>query len=143
VAHRRRVGALKALVIASLPVAEAAVVGDELDRVCDAGLIRKLPRRYLLEVIHSSRAIDTGLQAYLRHRAGVGRDSIGKVLYYLNNTGIGGITLPTPAYTAHIAAVARVRNRYAHEAGAFPSGLPEVETLLDDMHACLTDVFAL
>ncbi len=142
-AHRRRIDALKSLAIGALPAADAGVVNAEFERVTQAGKVRMQQRRYLLEVIHSSRATDTGLQRYLLHRESVLRRNIGGVLTYLKDNGIGGNCLSVHRYNTHTKNVAKVRNTYAHEAGAFPTNSTEVETLLDAMDACLTDVFSL
>lgn len=142
-AHRRRIDALKALTVLALPPPDATLVNDELERVCASGRIRLQSRRRLLEVIHSSRAVDTGLRKYLVYRAGVAKKTIGAVLIYLRDSGVAGATLPASSCRAHQTSVADVRNRYAHEAGAFPPSAAEVDSLLAAMHACFVEVFAL
>src|SRR5260370_17272227 len=137
-AHRRRIDALKTLAIGALPAADAGVVNAEFERVTQAGKVRMLHRRYLLEVIHSSRAIDTGLQRYLFHRDSVLKRNIPAVLTYLRDTGIAGNRLSFHRYKSHTTNVAKVRNTFAHEAGAFPANSSEVEALLAALDACLT-----
>src|SRR5260370_24286507 len=97
-AHRRRIDALKTLAIGALPAADAGVVNAEFERVTQAGKVRMLQRRYLLEVIHSSRAIDTGLQRDLFHRESVLKRNIGGVLTDLRVTGLAGHRLSFPRY---------------------------------------------
>ena len=142
-AHRKRVEALKALVIANVLPGTSAVVNDEFERVCQAGRIRQLPRRYLLEVIHASRALDTGLKVYIAQATGHHLRNIGGMLKFARDVGIHGNRLPASSHNSHYGAVAKVRNHYAHEAGAFPANSPEVEQLLDDMNACLAEIFLL
>lgn len=142
-AYRRRVDDLKALVISAMSAADATVVNDEFERVCQSGMIRLRPRRWLLEVIHSCRALDTGLQTYVHQETGRVVHSIGGALAESRDHGIHGNFLPIPSFHTHNAAVARVRNYYMHQAGAFPTTASEVERLLDDMNSCLHEVLVL
>lgn len=142
-AHRKRVDALKALVISAMPAGDATVVNDEFERVCQSGMIRLPSRRWLLEVIHSCRALDTGLQTYVRQQTGHAVRSIGGALAEARDHGIHGNFLPIPSFDTHNAAVARVRNHFMHQAGAFPVSPTEVERLLDDMNSCLHEILLL
>ena len=103
-------------------------------------------RRYLLQVLHSTRALDGALKAFNTHHAILRPKSysLGAYLYDLhlhNNAGLG--TLPKTRLDHFYNRIARERNRYMHQPGQYPSDKQEIMTLLAEMDSCLTEVLNL
>ena len=115
---------------------------------CDG--IMPLTRRRLLQVLHSTRALDTALAEFVRVRCASqpNTPSLGGYLSLLRSRGTsahGGrpsAKLSNTQYDAYDRSVVRPRNRYMHQAGAYPPD-QELTRLLDQMHACLSDVLRL
>jgi hypothetical protein len=139
-----RVATVKALVV-GVP-GFAAVRGDvviELDELYDARLVRKRQRRRLLQVIHASRAVDTALATILvADGVSPAPRSIGESLNKLRSRGVHGGKLTATDVTTYSARFRVVRNRYAHDAGAFPSET-EAAIHIADMETCLVKTAAL
>jgi hypothetical protein len=119
---------------------------DEFAEAHTVRRVRKATRRQLLEILHSTRALDTALAAFIDHhgcRDGKGRvpHSLGQYLFALRDHSVVGLGRITgPERLQFNSAIVVPRNRYAHEAGTFPSGEAEVNSLLAEMGACLTVV---
>ncbi|MFD1949458.1 hypothetical protein ACFSGX_01590 [Sphingomonas arantia] len=113
-------------------------VESELSELGACDRIKTVPRQRLLKVLHAGRVIDTTL--------GVILDAAGKPQKY----GIGNRldqlkTLPpaTRGYMDHTTvgtyrlSVAKVRNKYAHNAGSFPTSTIETDKFVSEVHACM------
>jgi len=144
--HRRRVSTLQAIVAGS-PVAgdpRALVVHGEFELVFECGRVHRLDRRWLLQIIHASRALDTTLTVFTALNGRRGRSTLGQCLVWLQNQlAPARRRLPPRERRAFQNNIVRVRNRYMHEAGALPQDVAEVTDLLDEMGACLVRVLAL
>lgn len=146
-AHRRRVTTLQALVAGSVvaPRPAGARVHDEFERVAQCGRVRQRDRRWLLQIVHSSRALDTAVGDFT---AANGRPNangtLGRSFFWLRDSlNPVGRRLPEADRVAFQQRVVHVRNHYMHTAGALPVGVHEVTNLLDEMAACLTRILAL
>lgn len=120
---------------------EAATIANEFNEVVRINSIRPLNRRCLMQVLHSTRALDSTLAVFLRVR-GVrlqdGERSLGAYLRRLRNHGVAGMTLLPHREQQHYEHnIVRPRNRYMHQAGAYPPGIHDIQRLLNEMHACL------
>ncbi len=120
---------------------------NELDEVVRVNHIMPLPRRCLMQVLYSTRSLDSALRAFLRVR-GIhipdNQRSLGGYLRKLRNPGIAGAgTLSQLEYIHYRNQITNRRNKYMHEAGTNPTGIHEVSTLLNDMHACLARCLAI
>jgi len=143
-AHRRRISAMQAIIAGShIPVSEAQIVNREFEEVVRADRVRQMPRRLLLQVLHSTRALDSGLSSLIRAAGAVPNNSLGRMLQQLESSGIHGNRLPPGTARYFQRRVVNVRNRYMHEAGAFPVAPLEISALLSNMDACLTQSFRL
>lgn len=93
--HRQRITALQALVAGSVlgggPL--GAIVNAEFEEVVRAGRVRILDRRYLLQVLHATRALDSALRGFIAHH-GIpnGGNSLGSYLRALRHN-----PLPIPS----------------------------------------------
>ena len=145
--HRRRVHAMKALVAGSVVAKSPQYrsIMAEYDLVAYCRRVRREERRWLLQIIHSARALDTLLAEFTKiHGCAPRGSSLGSYLKVLNKhrkTSIGRIT---SAERRHFqAAIVHVRNVHMHEAGAFPASNSEVSALISEMHACVQRVLGL
>jgi hypothetical protein len=126
-----------------IPVVEAQIVIREFEEVVRADRVRQAPRRLLLQVLHSTRALDSSLSSLIKAAGASPGSSLGRMLHQLETTGIHGNQLPAGTAMYFPARVVNVRNRYMHEAGAFPAAQSEIIALLSNMDACLTQSFRL
>jgi hypothetical protein len=116
-------------------------VDAELEELGRCARLQPIKRQRLLQVIHASRALDTCLSTVIASNGIAPQHGIGKMLNQLK-------ALPPNAsgYMSHAAAsnfistIAHKRNRYAHQAGAFPSSTKEVDDLVSEVHACLATI---
>ena len=142
--HRARVYALTALVAGSpLPAAQSAVVQQELREVYEVRRVRNVARRLLLQILHSTRALDTSLAALIQAAGGPPSRSLGSALVYLETSGIHGNHLLPALRRRYQTNIVENRNKYMHEAGLFPVNTLEIATLLSEMQACLVDAYQL
>lgn len=144
---RRRIETLKVLVDGSIVSTHAIhpYVISEFDLVHEARRVPQLPRRYLLQVLHATRALDSYLSAFNNlHGLAPHARALGQYLTALANH--------THAALSHLSeldrlrfqrTIANIRNRFMHEAGAFPVREAEVENLLAEMDALLSLVVTL
>lgn len=149
--HKTRIRTLQAILAGSCvgtsPV--GIVVIDEFDAVHQAGRIRNPNRRRILEVLHSARALDSGLKAFVQHHGcqEPGKqppNAMGGYLHALQKHTIVGLGKISGTQRTHFqAAIVSKRNTFLHEAGTFPANDVEVDTLLSSMHTCLATVVAL
>lgn len=144
---KRRVRLMKALVAGS-PVSGTAKHADiqaEFEEVLLVRRVIKRSRKRLLQVLHSTRALDSTLTAFI-HLKGYRStpSSLGSYLYALrdgNGTSLNRISETERAhYQKHIVGL---RNQYMHEAGLMPTTDSEVLTLLAEMETCLQRVLSL
>ena len=135
---------MKAIIAGShIPVSEAQIVIREFEEVVRADRVRQMPRRLLLQVLHSTRALDSGLSSLIGAAGATPANSLGRMLYQLETTGIHGNQFPPGTAAFFQSRIVNVRNRYMHEAGAFPVAPSEISNLLSNMDACLTQSYRL
>jgi hypothetical protein len=126
-----------------------AHVNAEFEAVHQAGRIRNFNRRRILEVLHSARALDSGLKAFVQHHGcqEPGKqppNAMGGYLHALQKHTVLGLGQITGIQRSQFqASIVSKRNTFLHEAGAFPVNDMEVDALLSEMHTCLTTVVAL
>jgi hypothetical protein len=151
--HKARIRTIQVLLAGSAPISTSpvgAMVQSEFGEVHAVRKVRMSSRRRLLEVLHSSRALDTALKAFVSHHRCSGPKikkaptGLGSCLFILSNhatPGLGNLTATQRAlFQSNIVGK---RNLYLHEAGAFPSTDSEVNVLLADMDVCLATIVAL
>lgn len=147
--HKRRARTLEALAcgvpcLAAHPRLKS--IRAEFAEVYAVRKVRRATRRRLLEVLHSTRAIDTALAAFVGHHGCVpsnGRSpkSLGQYLHALHDHTVPGLRQLTKTQRDHFnLKIARPRNLYMHDAGTFPSLDADVQALLSEMAACLAAV---
>ena len=120
------------------------VVGEFQD-VIRAANVAQNNRRYHLQVLHSTRALDSFLkEAAVHHKCTGKRTSLGANLINLKTPSISSTSRLTDDEVGHYQTnIVNVRNRYMHQAGTSPVSNSEVDKLLSYMHACLARVAAM
>lgn len=144
----RRLQTMKALVHASAELsanaAMCSTVCAEFDEAVRASAVSGESRRRLLQILHSTRALDTALKAFVQHHAIQAKPSLGGYLKALTQHGVMGLRkLPPPRQSQYQQRIVNPRNKYMHEAGAAPTDHHEILALLSEMQSCLAEVTAL
>lgn len=145
--HTRRIQAIQALLAGSAISTSSAyaVIDSEFTEVIRTRRVRQDRRRQLLGVLHSTRALDTALKAFTAlHGITVRPPALGKYLSALETHSRPGLSrLPNAQRLQFQLNIVDVRNRYMHEAGAYPANDAEIQTLLSEMDNCLITVLSL
>ncbi|HEX8360453.1 MAG TPA: hypothetical protein VF613_10110 [Longimicrobium sp.] len=105
-------------------------------------------RMRLLQVLHATRALDSTLAAFIAQRpVPVGAKvphSLGQYIHLLeNHTDVTIGRLPAGSKGRYQTTIANPRNRFMHEAGAYPAHDRDIRSLLGEMQACITAVLAI
>jgi hypothetical protein len=117
---------------------ELSQVDAELEELGRCNALQPVKRQRLLQVIHSTRALDTSLLVVLRHHGKDPKYSIGKMLHQLPSLPSGAVGhLTHNAVVGFVGGICGLRNRYAHKAGAFPTSTLEVDGLVARIHSCI------
>jgi hypothetical protein len=147
--NMRRVAALSALVLGDPAIAGSPIqtrIQQELAEVSRARSVNAKHRRWVLQVLHSTRALDSTLKSFTTHHGCAAHPpSLGKYISVLvkhTSTTLGS-QLSTADAARFKKSIANVRNHYMHEAGAFPASDREVLTLLSEMADCLSTILSL
>lgn len=146
--HRARVDTIRAIVAGSPSVSahhSFAAISDELEEVKSLMRVGLVRRRHLLAVLHATRALDVTLKTFvaelgLHHAPSI---SLGASLKHIERS---APTILGAAFTMRQrfqSSIVTSRNRYMHEAGAFPASDYEIRVLLAEMEHCLVVVLAL
>jgi len=152
--HRQRVRLLQALVRGVPCLTGSPQFGallQEFGEVHSVRRIRRATRRRILEVLHSTRALDSTLKAFVDHhgclskgrhgRAGSIPKNLGAYLYALRDHTVPALAkLPEAQRQRFQKTIVDARNTYMHQAGAFPGSDVDIHLLLGEMHACLAVV---
>jgi hypothetical protein len=99
-AYSRRVQTVRALVAGSVIAANAiqlAAIELELEAAADTTRIPQLPRRRLLQVLHTTRALDSSLREFLAFHGVAAGNSLGSYLTRLRNNNGHPVIAPLPA----------------------------------------------
>jgi hypothetical protein len=147
--HKRRISALKAIVAGSPGLAGAAIYAKVIDEFEEVIRVRRLePRRRcrLLQILHSTRALDSTLAAFLDHYGHRGTsNSLGGYLHALSQLTPGKTPnkLSDRARLRFQKNIVDDRNRYMHGSGEYPLDDTEIRKLLAEMQDCLATILAL
>lgn len=145
---RRRLETMKALTVSSTEIAASpttqAAIKWEFDEALSAGNLSFGSRRFLLQVLHSTRALDTFLSSFLSFHAIVPGKSLRNHLNNLEGyTGNSFSRLPGGRAQYYQNTVIDSRNKYMHQAGTSPQDHFEMVTLLTEMQKCFSEVLSL
>lgn len=117
----------------------------EFNQVIDVNAIPPPPRKNILKVLHSTRALDTTLRSFLDHHGILGRShSIGQYLFQLTNHRLRTVVnLSTAERAKYQNEIVNLRNKHLHTANSYPRNDREVYQLIAEMEALVTRVISL
>ncbi len=119
---------------------------NELDAILDTASSGKPERRLLMQVLHTTRALDTSLKEFLNtHGLLTYRErGLGSYLDKAQSHRNPNLRPLDPLRSLYFKEeIVKRRNRYMHEADTYPKDDAETLALLADMHACLFEVLEL
>lgn len=146
--NKARVRTLQAIV-AGIPClathATHLMIQDEFNSVHLVRKVRRKERRRFLELLHSSRALDTALAAFVKHHGcasaksgGRQPSNLGAYLLALRDHKLPGLRAISEVERKRFQVnVVNIRNLYMHQAGANPTSDAQIHNLLAEMQACL------
>lgn len=143
---KKRIEALKAVVAGSIiPSTKSQVINNEFQEVYRVHTIQPLARRRLLQILHSTRALDSFLSEFTNYYGCRGTNhSLGSYLRSLENHASPRIArLKTGRSQYYQNKIVNQRNHYMHEAGASPSNDKEIASILAEMQVCLVEISSL
>ena len=114
-------------------------VDHELQEIGRSTKISPERRKYLLQVFHGMRALESALKEVVRSHGIPPKDTLGGVLYQLN-----GFPAHHPAHLSakelsrFLNKVKNARNRIMHQANTFPNSAKETDAILGEITACFT-----
>lgn len=118
----------------------------ELNEVYRVHSVEPPRRRYLLQVLHGTRALDSTLKVFVAHHGCpvTGSPALGSYLTALTNHKLGHLgNLPENSRKRFMKSIVGKRNRYMHEAGAMPATEQEISIVISEMESCLSMVLSL
>lgn len=144
---KQRVQFMQSLVAGS-PVSGTPKHSDiqaEFDEVLLVRRVLRKPRKRLLQVLHSTRALDSTLKEFINlHGCSSSPSSLGQYLYALRNGDCPPLGQICEHERLHYQTeIVDLRNTYMHEAGLMPTNDSEILTLLGEMQSCLQRVLSL
>ena len=144
---KKRIDTINAIITGSAISSEheCNLVLGEFNEVHRCSRVSPDKRKHLLQVLHSTRALDSALSAFIRiHALQVKTPALGSYLYSLtNHSKVGLQTLTQSERVRFQNEIVKKRNTFMHEAGSFPNQERVVSNLLSEMQACLSRVASL
>ncbi|MGE5370710.1 MAG: hypothetical protein ACM3QZ_01865 [Solirubrobacterales bacterium] len=147
--HKTRINTLQTMIAGSVIANDPnyTLILGEFREVVNVKRITYKNRYRLLQILHSTRALDSSLRAFItqhRYPLGAARPALGSYLVVLSrNNPPGRMPLPSAAVARFKTSIVNKRNHYMHAAGAFPAHDDEIKKLLSEMQACLFEVLNL
>lgn len=144
--YKRRISAMQALVAGTVIAKDHTVtIKNEFEEVRKVEKMKPLPRRRLLQLLHSTRALDSFLRGFTDFYGIRGSNhALGEYLNCLGtHTNPHLNKLPNGRAKYYRQKIVDRRNIYMHKAGAFPNNEQEILTLLSEMQSCLAEVASL
>jgi hypothetical protein len=141
---RKRVEALQA---ALAPVESKITLGifqaidAELNEAADVRRTSPERRRHLLQLLHFCRSLDSALKAVILALGVNPQKSMGLCLQQLRDPPLGLIT--GSEYQNFYDDVCKPRNRFMHEASAFPNSTYETSVHLGNIESCFCQILKL
>ena len=127
--------------------ASYSLIDGELSECDRTARVSPNNRQWLLQILHLTRALDSSLIAFMGQRAipidAKARHIKGYLRTLSNHSAPGVRRLPTQVVQNCQAAIVSPRNKYMHQAGAFPAAVKEVQSLRGEIETLLALVVAL
>jgi hypothetical protein len=138
--NSRRVNALRAIVAgaqARTGSQDFTHVDIELQEIDGVKRINPQTRKWLLEVLHGTRALDTALKEVYRSHGLNPEHSLGPLLWQLTKLPPGSPGYLTLGNRARFSKrIGDARNQIAHNANAFPRSSKETDGILSEIETC-------
>lgn len=147
--HRARINTMRALIAGHPAIAgspSSVQIDKEFEDAKRARHVWRKQRRQLLEMLHSTRALDSALKVFTTHHGCCpAHPALGRYLHALRTHTSSSLTgrLSSSEVGRFQTSIVRPRNRLMHEAGAYPTNDAEILGLLAEMQDCLTIVLSL
>lgn len=129
-------------IVVSHPIsatANIAALEAEYRQVIDVAILTPPQRKHILQILHSTRALDSTLRAILDHYSIRGdADALGKYLYKFRDHRNRHISNICDATRMHYqTTIVQIRNLHLHNAGSYPNNDLDVYALIGEMNALL------
>lgn len=112
-------------------------IDHELQELAAVARVHPERRKNLLQLLHAIRALETALKEVIRSYGVQPAFSLGPVFKQLTQIPYGHPGYLSIANARRFHQTVRVaRNRFAHEANAFPRSAREAESVLSEIEAC-------
>lgn len=114
-------------------------IDQEIQELGDVSRVTPQRRKHLLQVLHACRALETALREVLRSYGINPQTSLGPLFRQLALIPAGQPGFLTPANARRFGRTVRgARNRFTHQANAFPRSSREAEDVLSEIQTCFT-----
>lgn len=146
--HKQRIRLIQALIAGNPAIFSNGLHGTiqtEFSEAYQVRRVRSRQRRHLLQVVHSTRALDSALRVFINYHGCTSAQSLGGYLWSLARHHSVSLNsqLLTQDRRRFQNSIVDIRNRFLHEAGSYPTTDNEINTLLAEMQDCLVVVFRL
>jgi hypothetical protein len=112
-------------------------VDQELQELAAVARVHPERRKGLLQLLHAVRALETALKEIIRSYGIQPTHSLGPVFKQLTQLNYGSPGYLSPGSASRFNKTVRIaRNKFAHEANAFPRSAREAESILSEIEAC-------
>jgi len=126
----------------TLTTARLTDIVEELKEALRINDLQPTKRRNILKVLHTMRALDSVLRAFLDHHGLRGdKHSLGDYIKKLHSHNAPHLQkLTGPEKDMYIRNIANPRNKYMHSANRYPTGEAEVNNLVAEAHTLIARV---
>jgi hypothetical protein len=112
-------------------------IDHELQELAAVARVQPERRKNLLQLLHATRALETALKEVIRSHGIQPAPSLAPIFRQLTQIAYGHPGYLTAANARRFNQTVRIaRNRFAHEANAFPRSAREAESVLSEIEAC-------
>lgn len=144
---KRRIETLNVIITGSIMCSETecSLVQGEFNEVHRCSKITPTKRKHLLQILHSTRGLDTALATFARlHSITAHPPSLGSYLHsFSNHTKVGLQRLSQQERKRFQSEIVDKRNIFMHKAGIYPNQEQVVLIIISEMQECLTRISAL
>jgi len=121
-----------------------ATLKAEFEQVLHVDAITPMSRKNLIKVLHSTRALDSTLQAVVGHHTLGPIHSLGPLIdkFYSHTNPVLGRMYQSEC-TRYKRSIADMRNKHLHTAGSYPRNEGEVTNLVSEMQSLIMRVLSL
>lgn len=116
-----------------------AHIDYELQELAVVMRVQPERRKHLLQLLHAVRALETALKEVVRSHGIQPGNSLGRIFRQLEQIPLGQPGYLNSTNARRFNQTIRIaRNKFAHEANAFPRSSRETESVLSEIEACFS-----